>query len=55
VAHLGQLAVRPELVNLGAASEELRFEIDAASAEWGRDHAERFVASCVEAILTLRS
>lgn len=49
------LAVRPEVVNLGAASEELRSEVDAASPERGRDHAERFVASCVEVVRALRS
>jgi creatinine amidohydrolase len=49
------LALRPELVNLQVASGELRSEVDAASAERGRDHAERFVASCVEAVRARRS
>ncbi len=49
------LAVRPELVNLRAASAELRSEVDAASAERGRVHAERFVVSCVGAVLALGS
>ncbi len=49
------LAVRPELVNLCAASAELRSEVDAASVERGREHAERFIASCVEAVRALRN
>ena len=48
------LATHPELVNLRVVSEELRSEADMASAERGREHTERFVASCVEAVLALR-
>lgn len=48
------LAVRPELVNVRAVSEALRSEVDSASATHGREHVERFIASCVEAVLALR-
>jgi creatinine amidohydrolase len=48
------LASHPELVNLRVVSEELRSEADIASAERGREHTERFVVSCVEAVLALR-
>lgn len=48
------LVVCPELVNVRAVSEELRSEVDSASAARGRDHVERFIASCVQAMLHLR-
>ncbi len=48
------LAVSPELVDLRAVSEELRAEVNAASAERGREHVERFVTGCVKEVLALR-
>jgi creatinine amidohydrolase/Fe(II)-dependent formamide hydrolase-like protein len=47
------LAVRPDLVDLRAVPEELRSEVATASGERGREHVERFVASCVKAVLAL--
>lgn len=52
-AHSGEwltsvlLALRPELVRIEQASAELAGEVARASAERGRDHLERFVASVV--------
>ena len=48
------LAVRPDLVDLGAVSQELQSEVAAASGRHGHEHFERFVASCVKAVLALR-
>ena len=43
------LALRPELVELRDADEELRDELQAADAERGAEYYERFVSSMVEA------
>ncbi|MGH2887214.1 MAG: creatininase family protein [Solirubrobacteraceae bacterium] len=47
------LAVRPDLVDLGAVSEELKSEVAAASDGRGHEHFERFVESCVRAVLAV--
>lgn len=47
------LAVRPDLVDPSAVSEELRSEVAGASGERGREHVERFAASCVNAVLAV--
>jgi creatinine amidohydrolase len=55
-AHSGQwltsvmLALRPDLVSLDHAGNELADELRDASAERGADHVERFVTSIVEAV-----
>jgi creatinine amidohydrolase len=45
------LALRPELVDLANAAENLRDELRVANAERGRQHFERFVASSVQAVI----
>jgi creatinine amidohydrolase/Fe(II)-dependent formamide hydrolase-like protein len=49
------LALRPELVELAHAGPELAAELETASAKQGQAHIERFTASVVASVRTLRS
>ena len=44
------LAVRPELVDVESADDDLRDEAIAATSDAGRDNLERFVCSIVKAV-----
>ena len=44
------LALRPELVDVRAAADDLADELQAASADRGAEHLEQFVAAIVESV-----
>jgi hypothetical protein len=48
------LALRPELVDLAHARPELAPELETASAARGQEHIERFTASVVAGVRSLR-
>ena len=48
------LAVRPELVDVESADDDLRDEAIAATSDAGRDNLERFVCSIVKAVQRYR-